>query len=252
MSISNLDIEYLAKFGSGKVYNDGTAVLYISHPGGDRRKKEEGEGREKKKTARRYTIDRKRVRSACVELWKRKRGRWLLFLTVTFPGSPTEKQAGEVWEQFLHSLRETYGVDHYVWVKEFQKRGIIHYHILLDRQFLNIVKLQRTFNRICYNKGLETSNNSVRLGNKPRVFSVKSVKNYLSKYMSKRDDQERYEVFYSRAYAFSEFFSVAVVVDYPTLIELVKNFAGILVWECHFSEVYKLNDAYLQYYLSTI
>jgi len=245
MAVSDLEVSYLANRAQGKVYRDGTAVLYLPHAGGKRSLKYEQEQKTDKKTKKKrlYTIDKKKVRSACIELWKRKKGKFVLFITVTFPGNPTEKQTCKVWDAFLDNLRKTYGITQYVWVKEYQKRGVIHYHILLDTVFIDIVRLQRTFNRICFNQGIPVSNNSVRLGNQPRVFGVKRIKNYLSKYMAKTAD--RYDVFEGRAYDYSNFFQLYEIVDFPTFIDLVSTFKGVKVWECHFSEVYRLSDEFL-------
>lgn len=221
------DFEYLETECYYRQYRDGTGVLY---PVAVRRKRnpENSISENLKKRERKdriYKPDRKKIRSASIDLFKRKKGRCLLFITFTFAGVPDEKECAKVWEQVLHSLRETYNVDSYVWVKEFQKRGVIHYHILLNKTYIPIKKLQWTFNRICVHNKLRTSNCSVQLGRRPRVYTIERVKNYLSKYLAKgSDDKERKSVFESRCYGFSESLTLYVTYYIDYLEKLLQKY----------------------------
>jgi len=149
------------------------------------------------KIKRNYRINRNRVRSACVDLFNSRKGAFILFLTVTMPfiladKQDAEKKAVRAWKVFLDQLRNQYNIRKYVWVKEYQCNGNVHYHILLDSTFVDIEKLQKSWNSALHNSYniMPDFNNSVRLGEKPRVYSVKKVKNYLSKYITKQIAEE--------------------------------------------------------------
>ena len=149
------------------------------------------------KINRNYRINRNRVRSACVDLWHNRTGNYLLFVTITINSDisnkkQVEKNTGKAYKILLDQLRNQYRVKKYVWVKEYQENGNVHYHILMDTTYIDIVKLQKTWNNAIHNVTGQYPqyNNSVRLGNNPRVYSVKKVKNYLSKYITKQIAEE--------------------------------------------------------------
>ena len=149
------------------------------------------------KIKRSYRINRNRVRSACVDLWHNRTGNCLLFLTITINSSigdkvQVEKNTGKAYKILLDQLRNQYGVKKYVWVKEYQQNGNVHYHILMDTTYIDIKKLEKTWHNALHNVTGQypTTNNSVRLGEQPRVYNVKKVKNYLSKYITKQIAEE--------------------------------------------------------------
>lgn len=228
-------------------YKNGTGVLY---PAAVIRKRTPDETisenlKKSKKRLREYKIDRKKVQSASIDLFQKKTGKCILFLTFTFPGKPTEKDAAKVWEQVLHSLRETYNVTLYVWVKEFQKRGVIHYHLLVDKTFIPIKKLQTTFNRICYHNGLKFSNGSVSLGENPRVFDISRIKFYLSKYIAKgADDESRVFIFTGRCFGFSELLELFKTFTFSDLLLILEKYKPVKVIHDHFYSIYYFNECF--------
>ena len=149
------------------------------------------------KIKRNYRINRNRVRSACVDLWHNRTGNCLLFVTITINSGlinkkQVEKNTGKAYKILLDQLRNQYGVKKYVWVKEYQENGNVHYHLLMDTTYIDIKKLEKTWHNALHNVTGQypTTNNSVRLGNNPRVYFVKKVKNYLSKYITKQIAEE--------------------------------------------------------------
>ena len=57
------------------------------------------------------------------------------FLTITFINNEQYLKFRErKFSSLLNNLKKNYGVDSFFWVVEFQKRGVIHFHILLLRK----------------------------------------------------------------------------------------------------------------------
>ena len=184
---------------------------------------------------RKFSVKRTRLQSACVAAWAGRQSQFMLFITFTFPFDPDENQARKIWDLFLKSLRKTYNVRHYVWVKERQKAGRLHYHLLIDRNRIDIKKLQTTYNG-CINNicpGIPCSFNSVRLGSNPIVKTVGSVARYLSKYISKTDN-----VYEKRACGWSD---LSLYQDLTTdeLMEMIM-LNGIQYKTIHVSETFSV------------
>lgn len=152
------------------------------------------------KRTRHYSVKRTKLQSACASGWCAKRSKYMLFLTATFAFEPTEVQAARIWDLFLNSLRNTYNVKTYIWVKERQNSGRLHYHILIDRNRIDIKDAQQSFNTACNNivPNCTVSINSLRLGTNPIVKTIEAVTRYLSKYISKTDNQ-----YQKKAYGYS-------------------------------------------------
>ncbi len=149
-----------------------------------------------------YTVSKIKIQSACIAAWVVKQSKTMLFITFTLPFDATEKQAAKIWDLTLNSLRNTYKIKTYVWIKEKQPQNNdrLHYHIIVDRSFISIRHLQETFNAALDNvkPGCVRFNNSVRLGRSPIVCNVHRIAKYLSKYISKNSNN-----FEARAYGFT-------------------------------------------------
>jgi hypothetical protein len=185
-----------------------------------------------------------------VAAWTKRQSKYMLFLTFTFPFDVKEIDASKVWHLLLKSLYKTYNVKNYVWVKENQKNGRVHYHLLIDTGHINIKALQSTYNNcICHVFGeCDTSNNSVRLGNNPTIRNITSISRYLSKYISKEpeiytrrasgwselelyNDYDTAELLvllkdmnvYCKTIYVSDMFSVYILLDFPAKLELFQK-----------------------------
>lgn len=172
-----------------------------------------------------YTISRQKVKSSCIELWRCKRSKHLLFITYTFAFNIQEKDAAAIWQNHCDNIKKTFKVHHYVWVKERQKSGRIHFHTLMDTNRVNILDLQNSFNNSVnhHNSAFITSNNSVRLGNNPIVNDVRSVARYLSKYISKEKTE-----FESKAYGSTDMILFRNI-DFNDFYDLTRNKKCILM-----------------------
>ena len=180
-------------------YRDGSLIFYLPWSGCYN-----GESREMQELARRkrrYTLSRIKIRSACAAAWGAKQSKFMLFLTFTLPVKMTEREAAKVWDLTLNTLRNTYNIKSYVWIKEYQQNGKIHYHIVVDRNRINICNLQASYNAALVHvvPGCVKFNNSCRLGKRPIIRNPIGVSRYISKYITKNR-----EYFESRAYGYSE------------------------------------------------
>jgi hypothetical protein len=151
----------------------------------------------------------------------------LIFLTATFPNIPSEVIAQKIFTQFLQNLRLNEKFNTYIWAKELQGRGSIHYHLLCDMGFISIKKLQETWNKVCKNidNTLPVSNNSLRLPNSTRFGNIVAnpvqMARYLGKYFSKAVGQE----WNTRAYAISnELYPLKLKIDETEAIYLCRKY----------------------------
>lgn len=177
------------RFDNARLYMNGLAVTW----GGKRPGQSSLYLKEKAQAKRHYAIKKTKVQSACLAAWKAKQSQYMLFITFTFPFDINETDAAKIWNLTLKSLKKTYNVKNYVWIKEKQPKNNdrLHYHLLIDTGHIRIKNLQETYNNAIRHivPGSHVSYNSVRLGNRPVVTTVKAIKGYLSKYISKSDNK---------------------------------------------------------------
>lgn len=91
------------------------------------------------------------------------------FLTLTLPAKQTHTDV-ELTKYcinpFLSYARKYFGVKHYIWKKELQKNGNLHYHLVTDR-YIDAFSLRRAWNRLL---------------NRGRVDGVKNPFDYVDRY----------------------------------------------------------------------
>lgn len=97
------------------------------------------------------------------------------FLTPTF--HTYDAMANEAIKRFTDNLTKNYGCTSYVWVKEFTKKMVPHYHMLVTIPRVPIKELNRAWSRARGDR--ETVSNALRTGwDKRRQRSVMIIKNY--------------------------------------------------------------------------
>ena len=115
------------------------------------------------------------------------------FLTLTIPEKTdhTLSQLNKLLlEPFLKYLRQVHKIGLYVWKAERQKRGVIHYHITINK-FVHYQELRNKWNKLLSARGLNISyitENGHSDANSIDIHSVKKVNDlaaYLVKYMCK-------------------------------------------------------------------
>lgn len=132
--------------------------------------------------------------------------------------------------RFCHNLRNGYGVNQYVWVREYNKKGSPHFHFVADFDFIEAQAISR------YWSGLfgESAKNCVRFGSRPlcekcgtpthwyqganhcpkcncirrgkRMYEIKSLKHafYLSAYMGKDRGKARHNNNTGRSFSITQ------------------------------------------------
>lgn len=100
------------------------------------------------------------------------------FLTLTFKENVTDISfASYEFDKFLKRLKTRFRKIEYIAVKEFQKRGAIHFHLLCNLPYVDVNELAEIW-----------GNGFVKLN---RIDNVDNVGAYITKYMSKDSLDER-------------------------------------------------------------
>lgn len=116
-----------------------------------------------------------------------------IIFVATSPGFTDLASERSLIKSFTHNLRNGYGCEHYVWVREFTGAGFPHFHFVADMPNFDAVKLS------LYWSGLFDSDakNSIRVGSKPDKYGKRNYYLtgkrhawYLSKYLAKSIGKE--------------------------------------------------------------
>lgn len=123
----------------------------------------------------------------------------LNFITLTIPLKQRMINCREGYKllmaPFLDWLRKTHNVKTYVWKAEFQKRGQLHYHIVTTT-WIHYQAIRNKWNYLLgkadmmkeyYAQHGNCNPNSTDIH---KVFHIKNVAAYISKYMSKENDEQ--------------------------------------------------------------
>lgn len=111
------------------------------------------------------------------------------FMTLTLPGVATADHKAikrKVLDPFFTYARNVLGLQDYVWTAELQKRGEIHFHVLLN-QFLDKGRIRKAWNDACSRSGIvDMSQGSDRPSTEiEAVKSYNGSKAYAAKYIGK-------------------------------------------------------------------
>ena len=117
----------------------------------------------------------------------------VFFLTFT---QKVSIESNKVISDFVNNARKQGLFDKFIWVRERQKRGANHYHLVVTSKFAYppVVLLQRAWTSAQVNNGGEASMNSFRKGLNPVVKkdNIHRVAHYIGKYMSKGVGKEEF------------------------------------------------------------
>jgi hypothetical protein len=116
-------------------------------------------------------------------------------ITLTIPlchRKPTSKEAySQLLYPFLKSLKKYHGLQSYVWVREYQQNGMVHYHIITT-EFIHKFTVQKLWNKLLFKASLLEDYYSRHKNYNPPSTNVQAVRNaelsahYAAKYMSKK------------------------------------------------------------------
>jgi hypothetical protein len=149
----------------------------------------------------------------------------------TTPGFCDLAKEGKFISDFVHNLRNGYGCEHYVWVREYTKKGFPHFHFVADVDEFDPVKMSLAWSSYF---GSEAKN-SIRLGTAPdkktgrRKFWIENRRMawYMTKYIGKAlgDFEKIKGVRRPRAFAISQ---RAGKLSRPAVYDsfLAENFGG--------------------------
>lgn len=181
------------------------------------------------------------VRSKCIVLGSAK-GLSCWFITLTCSDFI---ETNDVVSDFIENLRKQGVINQYVWVRERQKRGANHWHILFNSKcsWLNFVKVKRSWNKVLQRYNFARSENSVRFGSKPRVNNIKAVANYICKYMSKGSEEgEEIRLTHSSRIEYQGTMKIENIIrcDIPYVYSFVNNFFGFVRFDsCYFYDFWR-------------
>lgn len=212
-------VEYDSRF---RLYENGTVTITPGYrPFSDEHRENV---RKNGKRIKKYRIDSRiyrRIVSSAVNLFRNKVNN-IIFLTLTFPGYITEKDANVCIVKFMDNLRTNYHVENYITVKELTRKGIPHYHCLIDYPFVDIRRINSAWCST-FPINLPGSKNAVRLpkDHKAVVKDLYRCIKYVCKYFSKCRDTD----YTSRCYFIShEIVSRPIEIDYEIAEKLVKYY----------------------------
>jgi hypothetical protein len=110
----------------------------------------------------------------------------------TTPGFLELAKEGSYVSKLIDNLKKTYGMQEYVWVREYTKKGFPHFHFVADIDKFDAVQLSRRWSSYFSSNAV----NSIRVGTRPqangkRLFWVNSPRMayYMSKYIGKSIDE---------------------------------------------------------------
>jgi hypothetical protein len=116
------------------------------------------------------------------------------FITLTIPTNERMIDAKEGYEKllkpFLRKMRDKYHLRTYIWKAEVQKRGQLHYHITTNT-WIHYQSIRDEWNNILYRCDFmneyikEHKNYSPNSTDVHKVYKIKDIAAYLSKYISK-------------------------------------------------------------------
>ncbi len=185
--------------------------------------------REKGKLTKSYVItntDYRIILSAAVNLVNLKKYK-IVFLTHTFPFDPNEKTANSILKMFFKTIKREYNVQEYIWTKERQKTGRIHYHSLIDMPFIPIKDLQNIWNHCInyYQSDIVCSVNSLRFPLHNAVIynsEITRTVRYIAKYITK----ERGKSYKQPCYAITKalYQGIKREISDNEAIELIKKY----------------------------
>lgn len=198
------------------------------------------------KRIKKYSIDTRTYRkivSSAVNLYRCKVNN-IVFLTLTFPGNITEKDANICFSKFMDNLRTNYNVENYIAVKEFTRKGVPHYHLLADYPFVDIRRINRAWCNT-FPIDLPGSKNAVRLpkDHKSIVKDLYRCIKYICKYFGKSRDVE----YSTRCHFIShEVCSRPIEIDYEIAEKLINTYEHLQL-NYHYCSIILLKDCFLDY-----
>jgi len=173
-----------------KIYADGTVIISPNRKQYTQFKPNQNETKDKKFSM--SASVKRSIRSKGIAIFHdaQANGNVAVFYTLTTAES-NKLESNEVISKYLENCRKNLGVLQYVWVRERQKNGSNHWHIIAEckpithERPLNYTSHKRAWNAALSSSGYKPSPNSVRFGKKPILKNYFGVIAYVTKYCTK-------------------------------------------------------------------
>jgi len=110
-----------------------------------------------------------------------------LVFTLTIPAITDYRTQNKNVSMFFENFRKNYDCQHYVWVREYQKNGRPHYHVVADVDFFDLEVVNNYWSGLWGVDAKEKRNWALRLNRKHNRFVGDSQRLcwYLCKYLGK-------------------------------------------------------------------
>lgn len=216
-------------------------------------------------TARDYVVNKKKLRAKIYAFYSLVPSRkFSAFYSISFPKGFPDKSAGRVLNNVLTSLRKDRLRFQYIWVAERQKNGTIHFHILVN-QFFNIRVTNYLFAQAIENEIQKESLYDLNF-NKDKyngcdviyVRNEKGLRGYLTKYVSKNEDNFEVRPWACCRVVSSLFVSISCIageVDWVERLIQQRPDNSYIIFSCDFATyipLNKMNNSYLMRTLKNI
>lgn len=192
-----------------------------------------------------------------------------LFITLTFgkfkKDEITEREANKCFSKFVENLRENYGIEHYLGVRERGKNnGRLHFHLVVSMPFVSFVDINRAW---CHatSEYSEFSKNAVQTdGTNKIIKSPARAIRYVCKYISKNiqnkltpvEDLSTSRIYFISNSALSSLYINECTGEIKKLSnikrtisnrklninELLKDYKGIYIQSYDYVTVFKITD----------
>lgn len=208
-----------------------------------------------------YKIDKKTVTKRLSTFWRTIRGeKQLYFWTITFPKGTTENEGHKLFNIWLTRMRDELNLKSYLWVKERQQNGTIHFHIAIHQKIS--VKQANRFMRASIMRGIDNGEinwqrtaaikyNGVdiakdrktkRVVNFAKSKKAKALSNYLTKYVVKNNESFEMLAWHcSRDYS-NIITSFALTRDEVKRYQLHKHITANKCYENDYFKIFYWND----------
>lgn len=110
-----------------------------------------------------YSYNKRKIADACEYLRTKSVHKPIIFCA-TSPGFTDLANERGLIKSFTHNLRNGYGCENYVWVREFTGAGFPHFHFIADAPDMDAIKLSLYWSSLFRS----SAKNSIRFGTAPR------------------------------------------------------------------------------------
>lgn len=234
-----------------KLYEDGTITItplhkhkgQLSELAKEERRKRLTEIGNIKKVFRFSSMEKRKVKSSAIRLFHTKKNS-VKWFTLTFSKPLTEEISNKCLSKFLDNLKNNYGLEKYVIVREHENKAgeyFLHFHCLCDIPFVNFARLNNSWCNACRDY-MPYSINALTSGKKKIIDNIQGIVSYITKYITKSKDVESS----SRVYFISQNTeSKPAIINFNNYVYLTTSFECFTIVKDHFTITFLKNFAYL-------